>query len=115
MLVNQRIRRPIPFNYSTTPPTLTSPPHHLQLAVSLGVVMSFGVLAVAIGAATTAFWGGTVARSSSVKNYIVLIYLVLPMMSTMAFSAFSCDTVSCVDERHARVTPAYNIPPTAEN
>ena len=52
------------------------------------------VLATAIGAVCTQMWGGTVPRSSSVKAYIVLIYVVLPTMSSMAFSAFECKEVS---------------------
>jgi len=64
-----------------------------KLAMTFVVVLSLGVLAVVVGAVCVSCWGGSILRSSSVKNYILLIYLVLPMMSSMAFSAFSCDKV----------------------
>ena len=67
-----------------------------KLMASLVTVISLGVLATAIGAVCVLKWGGTVLHSSSVKAYIVLIYVVLPTMSSMAFSAFNVDRVSWV-------------------
>ena len=66
-----------------------------KLMVALLTVVLLGVAAVVIGAILVYMEGeGTVLRSSSVKTYIVLIYIVLPTMSSMAFSAFNCDHVS---------------------
>ena len=65
-----------------------------KLMVALLTVVLLGVVSVVIGAIFVYMWGGTVLRSSSVKAYIVLIYIVLPTMSSMAFSAFNCDDVS---------------------
>ena len=65
-----------------------------KLMVALTTVLSLGAIAVAVGAFATRMWGGTILRSWSFKSYLVLIYDVLPMMSSMAFSAFSCDQVS---------------------
>ena len=64
-----------------------------RLAATLTTMVSIGVLAFAYGAIYTYMYGGTVLRSSSVKGYILLIYVVLPMMSSTAFSAFNCDEV----------------------
>ena len=65
-----------------------------KLMVALLTVVLLGVAAVVIGAILVYVeGGGTVLRSSSVKAYIVLIYIVLPTMSSMAFSAFNCDQV----------------------
>ena len=64
-----------------------------KLAVALLTVVSLGVVVVGISAVTTRVWGGTILRSSGVKNFILLVYIVLPMMSSLAFSAFSCDEV----------------------
>lgn len=65
-----------------------------KLMASLVTVVTLGVIAVLIGGARTMIWGGSVLRSWSVESYIVLIYDVLPMMSSMAFSAFNVDRVS---------------------
>ena len=66
-----------------------------KLMVALVTVVLLGVAAVVIGAILVYVEGrGTVLRSSSVKAYIVLIYIVLPTMSSMAFSAFNCDQVN---------------------
>ena len=65
-----------------------------KLVVALTTVLSLGAIAVAVGAFATRMWGGTILRSWSFKSYLVLIYDVLPMMSSMAFSAFKCDEVS---------------------
>ena len=66
-----------------------------KLMVALLTVAALGVVAVVIGAILVYMEGeGTVLRSSSVKTYIVLIYMVLPTMSSMAFSTFNCDHVS---------------------
>ena len=64
-----------------------------KLAVAFLTVVSLGVVSVGIGACTSTEDGG-ILRSSFVKGYIVLIYVVLPVMSSMAFSAFNCDEVS---------------------
>jgi hypothetical protein len=64
-----------------------------KLMVALLTVVALGVVSVVIGAIFVYMWGGTVLRSSSVKTYIVVIYIVLPTMSSMAFSAFNCDEV----------------------
>ena len=69
-----------------------------KLMVSLLTVVTLGLIAVIIGQARTIIWGGSVLRSWSVESYIVLIYDVLPVMSSMAFSAFSVDRVS--EEQH---------------
>jgi len=65
-----------------------------KLMVALMTILSSGVIAVASGAFCAHMWGGTILRSSGVKNYILLVYLVLPIMSSMAVSAFNCDEVS---------------------
>ena len=65
-----------------------------KLMVALMTILALGVVAVAVGVFCKRMWGGTILRSSGVKNYILLVYLVLPMMSSMAFSAFNCDEVS---------------------
>ena len=65
-----------------------------KLMASLLTILSLGVIAVVYGAVYTYVYTGTIMRSSSVKGYILLIYIVLPMMSSMAFSAFSVDHVS---------------------
>ena len=65
-----------------------------KLMVALMTILSIGVIAVASGAFCAHMWGGTILRSSGVKNYILLVYLVLPIMSSMAVSAFNCDEVS---------------------
>ena len=65
-----------------------------KLVVALPTVLTLGAIAVAVGAFATRMWGGTILRSWSFKSYLVLIYDVLPMMSSMAFSAFKCDEVS---------------------
>jgi hypothetical protein len=57
-----------------------------KLAISLVTIVSLGVLAIIVGAV----WSDTILHSSSVKNFILLIYLVLPVMSSMAVSALSC-------------------------
>ena len=64
-----------------------------KLAVALLTVVSIGLLVVVIGAVSTRMWGGTILRSAGFKNYIVLVYVVLPTMSSMALSAFNCDRV----------------------
>ena len=61
--------------------------------MALLTVLGLGALSFAIGAVTTRKWGGTVKRSETVKAYIVLIYMILPMMSSMAISAYNCDEV----------------------
>ena len=65
-----------------------------KLMMSLLTLLSIGALAVIFGAIYTSIYGGTVLRSSSVKGYILLIYTVLPTMSSMALSAFNVDRVS---------------------
>ena len=65
-----------------------------KLMVSLVTVVSMGVVAVLAGAAQKCMGGDDIFHSTSVKGYIVLIYIVLPIMSSMAFSAFNCDQVS---------------------
>ena len=64
-----------------------------RLRLSLLTIASFGVLAIGCAAIYTRIFGGTIIRSSGVKGYILLIYTVLPTMSSMAFSAFSFDEV----------------------
>ena len=71
-----------------------------KLVMSLLTLVSTGVLAVGYGAVYTYIYGGTTIRSSSVKGYILLIYTVLPTMSSMAFSAFNVDRVS---EHHTHI------------
>ena len=66
-----------------------------KLMVSLLTIVTLGLIAVIAGLISVVMYGGTVLRSPSVKGYMVLIYIVLPMMSSMAFSAFNCDEVSC--------------------
>ena len=75
-----------------------------KLMMSLLTLVSLGVLAVGYGAVYTYIYGGTTIRSSSVKGYILLIYTVLPTMSSMAFSAFNVDRVS---ERHTRTSRVF--------
>ena len=65
-----------------------------KLLVSLIMLISLSALAVSYGAVYTRIYGGAVLESSSVKSYILLIYIVLPIMSSMAFSAFNVDRVS---------------------
>ena len=65
-----------------------------KLMASLLVLASLGIISTMYGAIYTRIYGGTVLRSSSVKGYILLIYIVLPIMSSMAFSAFNVDRVS---------------------
>ena len=65
-----------------------------KLMISLLTIVSLGVLAGVSGAMYTYVYGGTIMRSSSVKGYLLLIYTVLPTMSSMAFSAFNVDRVS---------------------
>ena len=65
-----------------------------KLMVSLLTLVVLGLIALFIGYARKMIWGGTVLRSWSVESYIVLIYDVLPVMSSMAFSAFNVDRVS---------------------
>ena len=65
-----------------------------KLMISLLTVLSLGVLAVGYGAVYTYIYGGAIMRSSGVKGYLLLIYTVLPTMSSMAFSAFNVDRVS---------------------
>ena len=48
-----------------------------KLMVALITILSVGVIAVAVGAFSTWMWGGTILKSSGVKNYILLVYLVL--------------------------------------
>ena len=64
-----------------------------KLLVSLITLIALGALAVLYGAMYTRIYGGAVLESSSVKGYILLIYIVLPTMSSMAFSAFNMDRV----------------------
>jgi hypothetical protein len=64
-----------------------------KLALTLLTVVALGVLATLIGAGCKCMWGGAIVRSTSFKAFIVLIYMVLPMVSSMAVSAFSCDEV----------------------
>ena len=64
-----------------------------KLAASLLTIVILGLLAVIIGKIHALTSDGTVLRSPSVKAYIVLIYIVLPTMSSMAFSAFNVDLV----------------------
>ena len=56
-----------------------------KLVVTLLTVVSLGVVAVAVGGVCVSMWGGTVLRSPSVKAYIVLIYIVLPTMTSMTY------------------------------
>ena len=65
-----------------------------KLSVSLIMLIALGALAVLYGAIFTRIYGGTIMRSSSVKGYVLLIYIVLPTVSTTAFSAFNVDRVS---------------------
>ena len=65
-----------------------------QLAFALALLVTLGVLSAAIGTVAKAVWGGSILNSPPVKAFIIIVYFVLPMMSTMAFSAFSCDDVS---------------------
>ena len=65
-----------------------------KLMVVLLTVVLLGVLAGLTGYASARYTGGTILRSVSVKGYLLLIYIVLPIMSSMAFSAFNYDRVS---------------------
>lgn len=68
-----------------------------KLAVAFLTVVSLGVVSVGIGACTSMEEDGGILRSSFFKGYIVLIYVMLPVMSSMAFSAFNCDEVSQIE------------------
>ena len=65
-----------------------------KLMASLLTVVLIGVVAVLVAAVRQCMAGADMLRSSSVKGYLVLIYIVLPTMSSMAFSAFNVDRVS---------------------
>ena len=65
-----------------------------KLMGSLLTLVALGLVAVVVGQSHKIFWGGSILRSWSVESYIVLIYDVLPVMSSMAFSAFNVDRVS---------------------
>ena len=65
-----------------------------KLMVSLLTIVTLGLIAVIIGQISVImFDGAEVLRSPSVKGYILLINTVLPIMSSMAFSAFNVDRV----------------------
>ena len=65
-----------------------------KLMVSLLTMVTLGLVAVIIGQINVImFDGAEVLRSPSVKGYILLINTVLPIMSSMAFSAFNVDRV----------------------
>ena len=65
-----------------------------KLMVSLLTLSVLGALALSYGAVFTRIYGGDILQSSSVKGFLLLIYIVLPTMSSLAFSAFNCDDVS---------------------
>ena len=70
-----------------------------KLMVSLITMAAFGLVAVIIAKISVLMFDGTgVLQSPSMKGYILLIYTVLPTMSSMAFSAFNVDRVR--EEEH---------------
>ena len=70
-----------------------------KLMVSLLTLVIIGFICVLIGQISAIMFDNrSVLRSSSVKGYILLIYTVLPTMSSMALSAYNVDRVS--EEKH---------------
>ena len=71
--------------------------YNLQLSMAFTSLVALGALSVVVGEFMKRCLGGTtVVNSVPVKAFIVLISVVLPMMSTMALSAFNCDQVGCL-------------------
>ena len=83
-----------------------------KLLVSFLTLVVLGVLSVLYGVTYTRMYGGDVIRSSSVKGYLVLIYIVLPTMSSMAFSAFNVDRVS---QKYLQARRYFHPPLTIHN
>ena len=70
-----------------------------KLMVSLLTLVIVGFICVLIGQISAIMSDNrSVLRSSSVKGYILLIYTVLPTMSSMALSAFNADKVSAKEQ-----------------
>ena len=70
-----------------------------KLALALITVVALGVIAVVSGKVEIRIRGREAARSQLllspfIKYYVVLIYMILPMMSSMAVRVFHCKEVS---------------------